>query len=357
MKKRVQFIKSSWLKTNLWALISGLGISAVIVSFMSVAAGRFVSYENLISQIVFSVCITLAITNSIRLAQRLFNLSQDNIPVFLAVYFGSSLLGMMVGVELAYFALSLILDFPYTFFHLRNMAFSAMVVLVVCTLNYIYFSQKRRLTTKIQEKELDMLRLRELKTQADLATLHSKINPHFLYNSLNSIASLIHEDPDKAESMTLKLSKLFRNSINQGQESLIKIKDEVEIVKTYLEIEKVRFGDRIDFEFDVDEDTMEFLVPRFLLQPLVENALKHGLAQVADDGKLEISIRRVDNRLRVTVSDNGKEFPKELEVGYGLQSTYDKLNLLYGKDYDLHIVNEPIKQIEILLPLRDAATI
>jgi LytS/YehU family sensor histidine kinase len=157
--------------------------------------------------------------------------------------------------------------------------------------------------------------------------------------------------------MTIKLSTLFRNSINQGQESMIKIKDEVQIVKTYLEIEKVRFGDRIDFQFDVDEETMAYLVPRFLLQPLVENALKHGLAQMADDGKLKISINKIDNRLRIAVSDNGKEFPKELEVGYGLQSTYDKLNLLYGQDYDLHILNEPEKQIEILLPLRDGATI
>jgi sensor histidine kinase YesM len=357
MKHKARYIKKSLLTINLWAFVTGLGIAAIIIAFMSVGAGRFVSYENLIGQPVFSVCISMAISNSIWLAQRIFDLNTNSPRVFLIVYYGSSLLGVVIGVEVAYFLMSLILGFPFTFFHPKYMGFSALVALIACTASYTYFNQKQRLMAQIHEKELDMLRLRELKTQADLATLQSKINPHFLYNSLNSIASLIHEDPDKAESMTLKLSKLFRNSINQGQESLIKIRDEVEIVKTYLEIEKVRFGDRIGFEFDVDEDTMEFLVPRFLLQPLVENALKHGLAQVADDGKLEISIRRVDNRLRVTVSDNGKEFPKELEVGYGLQSTYDKLNLLYGKDYDLHIVNEPIKQIEILLPLRDAATI
>ncbi|HEY0056611.1 MAG TPA: histidine kinase [Pedobacter sp.] len=357
MKQRGLYIKQSLLTTNLWSAVAGLGIAAVIVAFISVTAGKLASYNTVVGQLVFSVCITMAISNSVFFAQRIFTINKGSAWVFLAMYYGSSLLGVAIGVELAYFILSLILNFPFKFLHFKDMGFSAMVALIVCTMSYMYFSQKERLTAKIQEKELDMLRLREMKTQAELATLHSKINPHFLYNSLNSIASLIHEDPDKAESMTLKLSKLFRNSINQGQESMIKIKDEVEIVKTYLEIEKVRFGDRIDFEFDVDEETMEHLVPRFLLQPLVENALKHGLAQVAGQGKLIISIGKVGERLRVAVSDNGKEFPKELEVGYGLQSTYDKLNLLYGKDYDLHILNEPEKQIEILLPLRDVASV
>ncbi len=357
MKQRGLFIKQNLLTTNLWAAVAGLGIAAVIVAFISVATGKLASYNTVIGQVVFSVCITMAISNSVFFAQRIFTINKGSAWVFIAVYFGSSLLGVVIGVELAYFILSLLLDFPFAFLHFKEMGFSALVALVVCTLSYTYFAQKERLTAKIQEKELDMLRLREMKTQAELATLHSKINPHFLYNSLNSIASLIHEDPDKAESMTIKLSTLFRNSINQGQESMIKIKDEVEIVKTYLEIEKVRFGDRIDFHFDVDEDTMEYLMPRFLLQPLVENALKHGLAQVAGEGMMKISIAKLENRLRVAVSDNGKEFPKELEVGYGLQSTYDKLNLLYGKDYDLHILNEPEKQIEIILPLKDGASV
>jgi sensor histidine kinase YesM len=357
MRQRAAYIKQNLLTTNLWAAVGGLGIGAVIVAFISVATGKLPGYNMVVSQVVFSVCITMAISNSVFFAQRIFTINKGSVWVFLAMYYGSSLLGVVIGVELAYFILSLILDFPFKFLHLKDMGFSAMVALVVCTMSYMYFAQKERLTAKIQEKELDMLRLREMKTQAELATLHSKINPHFLYNSLNSIASLIHEDPDKAESMTIKLSKLFRNSINQGQESMIKIKDEVEIVKTYLEIEKVRFGERIDFQFDIDEDTREYLVPRFLLQPLVENALKHGLAQIAGEGKLRITIGRFDARLRIAVSDNGKEFLRELEVGYGLQSTYDKLNLLYGNDYDLHILNEPEKQIEILLPLRDGTSV
>ncbi|EOR92567.1 two-component sensor histidine kinase [Arcticibacter svalbardensis MN12-7] len=215
---------------------------------------------------------------------------------------------------------------------------------------YLYNAQKERLNARIQEKSLDVLKLKQLKTQAELATLQSKINPHFLYNSLNSIASLIHEDPDKAESMTLKLSKLFRYSINNSQEATVQVQEEIEILRTYLDIEKVRFGDRIQFVIEVDESLLKVQIPRFLIQPLVENALKHGLKDMADHALLRISIVKKDG-LVISVSDNGIPFPENLEIGYGLQSTYDKLGLLYPDHYEVQITNQPIKQISIKIPI------
>jgi LytS/YehU family sensor histidine kinase len=190
-----------------------------------------------------------------------------------------------------------------------------------------------------------------MKTQAELQTLQSRINPHFLYNSLNSIASLIHIDADKAEDMTLKLSKLFRYSINTQNEYVTAVKDEIEIVKTYLDIERVRFGDRINFVFDVDDDILDNQMPRFILQPLVENALKHGLNDMVNGGELQVKISKTDKELNLVVADNGKSFPTELNAGYGLQSTYDKLQLLYLDAYSLQIINEPLKQIKITIPL------
>ncbi len=177
------------------------------------------------------------------------------------------------------------------------------------------------------------MKLQQLKTQAELQTLQSKINPHFLYNSLNSIAGLVHVDADKAEDMTLKLSRLFRYSVNSPQGNTATVKQEMEIVETYLDIEKVRFGDRLNFSIQVSPGAGNAMIPRFLIQPLVENALKHGLNDKAADGELLVNVEIDGKYILIKIADNGKPFPAELSVGYGLQSTYDKLTLLYGDDY------------------------
>jgi len=128
------------------------------------------------------------------------------------------------------------------------------------------------------------------------------------------------------------------------------VAEEMEIVSTYLEIEKVRFGDRLSFIIHIDGSVKNNCIPRFLIQPLVENALKHGLNDLADNGELKISIARAGENIEIVITDNGKPFPAELNMGYGLQSTYDKLTLLYAENYQVQIVNSPQKQIRILIP-------
>jgi LytS/YehU family sensor histidine kinase len=226
-----------------------------------------------------------------------------------------------------------------------------LVFAIVGTIIYFHRLQQASMAAKLLEKELDLIKVKQLKTQAELQTLQSKINPHFLYNSLNSIAGLIHEDADKAEDMTLKLSRLFRYSINSNQENMALVTEEMEIVTTYLDIEKVRFGDRLGFVIDVCESVKNEHIPRFLIQPLVENALKHGLKDMASNGKLKISVTRDGENMMIAITDNGKPFPAELNIGYGLQSTYDKLALLYEENYQLQIINTPEKQVRILIPI------
>ena len=208
------------------------------------------------------------------------------------------------------------------------------------------------MSVKLHEKEFDLVKAKQLVTHAELQALQSKVNPHFLHNSLNSIAGLIHEDAAKAEDMTLKLSRLFRHSINSNRENMVMVAEEMEIVATYLDIEKLRFGERLGFVIDIDESVKYEHIPRFLIQPLVENALKHGLNDLANDGKLKISINRHGEYIMIAITDNGKPFPKELNLGYGLQSTYDKLALLYGENYQVQILNTPEKQIRISIPIR-----
>ena len=299
----------------------------------------------------FSVLISLSISNAIILSEALLKKNFKHQWAVIITYYGGCILGMVIGTEVSYIMMWIIFNMPYQFLgHPNQLAFNLAIAVVVCSILYVYEIQKGRFTNRLQTQELEVLKLKQLKTQAELQTLQSKINPHFLYNSLNSIAGLIHEDADKAEDMTLKLSKLFRYSMNSQSENFATVKDEVESVNTYMAIENVRFGDRIRFKIRVSDELLDLKMPRFLIQPLVENALKHGLSSKATDGELNVDISPENGRIILTVADNGQDFPEQLSAGYGLQSTYDKLDLLYQGNYQVQIINYPKKNIKIIFP-------
>lgn len=210
-----------------------------------------------------------------------------------------------------------------------------------------YLDQERQ--RKFDEKELELSRLRELKTKAELDALHSKVNPHFLYNALNSIADLSITDGKKARSMTIALADLFRYSINYSQNNFSTIKDEVEMAEVYMQIEKIRFEDQLSFHIDVEEEAEHYLIPRFVLQPLMENAVKHGLKATGRMTEISLSIRMENDLLVARIADNGPLFPDELKPGYGVKSVYDKLDLLFPGNYEIHFGNEPRKEVAIYI--------
>jgi two-component system LytT family sensor kinase len=352
MKAEYKYYNGSFIKLNQTNTLIGLVVGICISLVQSVFRNRLMATQDILLTIMFSLIITLSITNSVFLYQRYFKPQKTVLWRFILVYYTCNFIGMLIGLELSYLIVSFIFNIPYVpLSHFEDYKFTFVIVLIVGTIIYFYMAQKATMRARIQEKELDLANIKQLKTQAELQTLQSKINPHFLYNSLNSIASLIHEDADKAEEMTLKLSKLFRYSINSQQQNMACVTDEMEIVNTYLDIEKVRFGDRISFNSTIDDGLKDITVPRFLIQPLVENALKHGLKNTAQNGLLNVILRRNTDRLIIEVADNGQPFPEELNIGYGLQSTYDKLALIYGTDYEMQLINYPRKHIFISLPL------
>jgi LytS/YehU family sensor histidine kinase len=204
-------------------------------------------------------------------------------------------------------------------------------------------------TKKMNEKELEVSRLQELKTKAELDALHSKINPHFLYNALNSIADLSITDGRKARNMTIALADLFRYSINYSQNNYSTISDEVAMIEVYLQIEKIRFEDKLTYSIRIDEETKHYLVPRFILQPLVENAVKHGLKATGQMTEILLEIKLKESKLLMNVADNGPLFPEDLIPGYGVKSVYDKLDLLFPSQYEIHFHNQPHKMVSIHL--------
>ena len=351
-KQKASLMDMGWPKVNFYNTGLGLIIGTVISLLFSIFQDKWIGWNSFIFQLVISTIITLCISNCIYFSYRLLKFNRNKMWLFTGVYYLASSIGMLTSIELIFWMQSLLFKKPYHFLHFKEAQFALIIGFVICTLILIYSLQKWGLKEKLQEKELDLLKLQQMKTQAELAALQSKINPHFLCNSLNAIASLIPQDPEKAEKMTIQLSKLFRYSVYHNRENLVMVKEEMEIVSIFLDIEKVRFGDRINFQLEIEEEILQEKIPRFLIQPLVENALKHGLKDVVKDAILKIELKKLNKgQLVIAITDNGIPFPDELEVGYGLQSTYDKLSLLYGSAYELQIMNTPVKQIKIHLPL------
>ncbi|MFA8436025.1 MAG: sensor histidine kinase [Marinifilaceae bacterium] len=213
--------------------------------------------------------------------------------------------------------------------------------------NYVNYNNIQ----EIRKKDIELSQLKLLKTKAELQALHSRINPHFLYNSLNSIATLAYIDPKKTEQMALALSDFFRYAINRKDQDMIEISKEVEMANTYLQIEQVRFGDDLEFAIELEDGLEAYLIPRFLIQPLIENAVKHGVAAIQEKGEIKLKIFKTNNFLNVCVFDNGPDFPDTPISGYGLQSLYEKLNILYGELAMIKWENTPKKNFCISIPL------
>ncbi|WMI66704.1 histidine kinase [Aestuariibaculum sp. YM273] len=223
------------------------------------------------------------------------------------------------------------------------------IALVVAIARGVLLYLKSYSDNIIKQKDVELSELKALNTQAELKSLQSQINPHFLYNALNSIAELSHTDANKTEKMALSLSDLFRYSINRQGKQMSTVKDEVDMVQTYLEIEQIRFGDRLEFTIEIDENLEDEALPMFLLQPLVENAVKHGISKQETKGIIKLVIRKTEKGLVIAVFDNGLEFPEGLVSGHGLQSVFDLLRLSYKSNAKLNWENQPEKKIEIVI--------
>jgi sensor histidine kinase YesM len=259
------------------------------------------------------------------------------------------------------FVLKLILKVAFTFacYLILYVAFDAngtlylhhmlLIATIVALARGLYLYLNHYSESIIRKKDLELSQLKELQLATELNSLHAQINPHFLYNALNSIASLAKSDGTKTEKMALTLSDLFRYSVNRKGEKMASIKEEVDMVESYLQIEKIRFEDRLEYNIQVEPSIEHIQIPRFVLQPLIENAIKHGVARIEHQGKIELEITSQKNKLSIVVSDNGPEFPDGLVSGHGLQSVFDLLRLSYGEQASMNWENLPKKKITIII--------
>jgi hypothetical protein len=187
---------------------------------------------------------------------------------------------------------------------------------------------------RVQRQELEQLELKEALAQSELHTLQMQIQPHFLFNTLNGISSLIHSDAGRAEEMILRLSSLLRRTLQQEGSDLVRLADELRLAEDYLDIEGMRLGSRMSVRWDIQQETRELLVPQFMFQLLIENGVKHGIANFRGQGWIEISSRRSQETLRLEVKNSvGGETCQGMGVGH--QNIRTRLSLLYGSNAHL----------------------
>lgn len=190
---------------------------------------------------------------------------------------------------------------------------------------------------KSRAQEILNLKWEASKNEIELKNLRAQLNPHFLFNSLNSIRALIGLNPEQAKTSVTQLSSLLRKSISLGKLRVISLKEELDLVKIYLDLEQVRFEERLSTDFQISQESLSLEIPPLMIQTVVENAIKHGISQSIDGGIVRVISHKRENTLEITVSNSGLLKIDQKEEGIGISNTKKRLEILYGKDASFSI--------------------
>ena len=202
-----------------------------------------------------------------------------------------------------------------------------------------------------QKEELRVLEAELLLTNAQLEALKMQIHPHFLFNSLNSVMELIHQNPAQASELLERLEYFLRITLTAQDAQDVPLKQELDFVECYLDMQKVRFPKRLSVQYEFDERSLNQRVPVLLLQPIVENAVRHGIANVTKPGQISIETRTSDGILHLKVRDTGPGMNQDFREGIGINNTKRRLEHIYGRDYRFEMKNEPSGGLTVLIEI------
>ena len=197
-----------------------------------------------------------------------------------------------------------------------------------------------------KKKEIESLIWEAAVKDYELKTLKSQLNPHFMFNAMNSIRALIEEDPESAKVAITKLSNILRYSLQMERMERVPLEDEVETVKNYLDLERIRFEDRLKYKFDIDRSTQKIEIPPMMIQTLIENGIKHGIAKRTEGGEIQLTSKLLSNasgqKLKIEIRNSGNFSEEQLKnsSGFGVSNTKHRLNLLFGENANFTIQNE-----------------
>jgi len=238
-----------------------------------------------------------------------------------------------------------------------NAGYMLLVVLssVMCVAMAIKIWNNTRIEMNLERNQQHLLKAR-------MDALTSQINPHFLFNTLNTVSSLIRFDPDMARGVVLKLSNILRRLLRK-HETFVPLREEIQFIDDYLDIEVIRFGrDKLQIFKDIDSSTLDVFVPSMLLQPIIENSIKHGLAPRLEGGEIHLRTRHRDGRLTIEIDDNGMGMSPErlAEVyggGIGISNVHERLRLLYGDQFEMDIRSQPNEGTQIRIEIPEVAAV
>lgn len=230
---------------------------------------------------------------------------------------------------------------------LANLIFDSPLILVWVSIYYLWHYVE--LGTKA---EIQKVRLEGLVKELELKTIKSHINPHFIFNALNSIRALVDENPERARTAITELSNILRSSMQAEKSETVPLERELDIVKDYLALEHIRFEDRLQIEYAIDEDTLDQPVPPMMLQTLVENAIKHGISKQKDGGLVRVISDYRDNHHELIVQNTGHLNGKSTgSDGFGINSTRNRLALLFGGKATFDIRDNENEMVEAIVKM------
>jgi signal transduction histidine kinase len=328
-RSRIKRVRTS-SEVRRWAVaIGGITVAAFAVSaWLSGGFGRMDALAGLVVSLVYTVCIGTLVS---AVCARTWPWAEGRGAVVVwTVRIGSVLaavaLGTLIGLVVLW-NLELVRGRSFWRTYLFNLQFAAFISFSFGLAVMIYEYWRVR----YERSELERERALKLATEARLASLESRIHPHFLFNTLNSISSLIHSDPMAADAQLQRLCALLRFSLDSSETRLVSLGQEMKIVRDYLDIEKTRFGDRLRFSFDVPDSVLGCSVPPLAVQTLVENAVKHVVAPSRTGGAITVGAAVAGGVLTVSVSDSGPGVGAgSIVPGHGLDNLRSRLEVLFA---------------------------
>lgn len=284
-----------------------------------------------------------------------FNMSPARLVV--SVFFTNLLMGLiLVGFIILWGLLSgLKLSETATWLDFISALFNTALIFLIWSLIYFLVYSFRN----YKAEEIERLKSERFAKESELARLKSQLNPHFMFNALNSIRALVAEDPGKAQQSITQLSHLLRTFLMTDRLKTVPLSQELKTTVAYLELEKLRYEERLRYEILADDAAMHFQVPTMMVQTLVENAIKHGISKDVKGGYLEVRAKVLTGKLSIEVVNTGQLGTEPSLSGYGLANTRQRLALLYGSDADFVISNEGSTSVnaQVSIPLTNANTL
>ncbi len=344
------------LSSRYWLFqLVGWGVCALINLFFAFVFNQIDDEGILFCRVLFFVEIGVLLSHAMRFTIKSNNLLIRTINHQVIVFLILTLLyAVAIATAQSIFESSYLLIMskgevaPFHILYYRNL-WSGFILLFIWNCIYFMFHY----VAKSRKQQMDTLQLEAMVKELELKTIKAHINPHFIFNALNSIRALIDENPKRARTAVTELSNILRSSLRAEKAETVILGEELKIVKDYLALEKMRFEDRLQIEFNIAEETLSQQVPPMMLQILVENAIKHGISKQVKGGVVKIYSGFRERFHELIVQNTGYLNGHTSYVGFGLSSTHDRLQLLFGEKakFEISQVHNDLVEAKVSIPL------